>query len=92
MTAKIEWYSDDLFQRVGFIVRDMPMEPDWVMRSFNRHCTVEQCIKNRKFAFRWSRLSVKRFRNNDVRLQLHAIAYNLAAFRRCIDLPEAMAD
>jgi hypothetical protein len=27
-----------------------------------------------------------------VRLQLHALAYNLATFLRCIELPEAMAD
>jgi hypothetical protein len=34
----------------------------------------------------------KRFRDNEVRLQLHALAYNLATFLRCIELPEAMAD
>ena len=28
----------------------------------------------------------------EVRLQLHALAYNLATFLRCIELPEAMAD
>jgi hypothetical protein len=27
-----------------------------------------------------------------VRLQLHALAYNLATFLRCIELPEAIAD
>jgi hypothetical protein len=27
-----------------------------------------------------------------VRLQLHALAYNLATFLRCIELPETMAD
>ena len=27
-----------------------------------------------------------------MRLQLHALAYNLATFVRCIKLPEAMAD
>jgi hypothetical protein len=27
-----------------------------------------------------------------VRLQLHALAYNLATLLRCIDLPEKMAD
>src|SRR3546814_9924240 len=32
------------------------------------------------------------FRHNEVRLQLHALAYNLATFLRCIELPEAMAD
>ena len=51
-----------------------------------------QCIKEGKYAFRWTRLSCKRFRDNEVRLQLHALAYNLATFLRCIDLPEAMAD
>ena len=30
--------------------------------------------------------------DNEVRLQLHALAYNRATFLRCIDLPEAMAD
>jgi len=42
--------------------------------------------------FRWTRLSCKRFRDNEVRLQLHALADNLATFLRYIDLPEAMAD
>uniref|UniRef100_UPI001CBD4CFC transposase n=1 Tax=Tateyamaria pelophila TaxID=328415 RepID=UPI001CBD4CFC len=28
---------------------------------------------------------------NEVRLQLHALAYNLATFLRCIELPEEMA-
>jgi hypothetical protein len=41
---------------------------------------------------RWTRLSCKRFRDNEVRLQLHALAYNLANFLRCIELPEAMPD
>ena len=35
-------------------------------------------------------ISCKRFRDNEVRL--HALAYNLANFLRCIELPEAMAD
>src|SRR3546814_7470334 len=37
-------------------------------------------------------MSCRKFRNNEVRLQLHALAYNLATFLRCIELPEAMAD
>jgi hypothetical protein len=41
---------------------------------------------------RWTRLSCRRFRDNEVRLQLHALAYNLATFLRCIELPETMAD
>jgi hypothetical protein len=78
--------------RVGFIVTNLPMEPDWVVRFYNQRGTAEQHIKEGKYAFRWTRLSCKRFRDNEVRLQLHALAYNLATFLRCIELPEAMAD
>jgi hypothetical protein len=90
--AKIEWHPGELFPRVGFIVTNLPMEPDWVVRFYNQRGTAEQHIKEGKYAFRWTRLSCKRFRDNEVRLQLHALAYNLATFLRCIELPEAMAD
>ena len=30
--AKIEWHPGELFPRIGFIVTNMPMEPDWVVR------------------------------------------------------------
>jgi hypothetical protein len=36
--------------------------------------------------------SCRKFHDNEVRLQLHALAYKLATFLRCIELPEAMAD
>ena len=61
-------------------------------RGYNRRGTAEQHIKESKYAFRWTRLSCRRFRDNEVRLQLHALAYNLATFLRCIELPEAMAN
>jgi hypothetical protein len=54
--------------------------------------TVRKHIKEGKHAFRWTRLSCRRFRDTEVRLHLHALAYNLATFLRCIDLPEPMAD
>src|SRR6056297_1243122 len=90
--AKIEWHPGELFPRVVFIVTNLPMEPDWVVRFYNQRGTAEQHIKEGKYAFRWTRLSCRRFRDNEVRLQLHALAYNLATFLRCIELPEAMAD
>jgi len=76
----------------GHIVTNLPMEPDWVVRFCNRRGTAEQHIKEGKYAFRWTRLSCKRFHDNEVRLQLHALAYNLATFLRCIKLPKALAD
>ena len=90
--AKIEWHPGELFPRLGFIVTNLPMEPDEVTRFYNRRGTAEQHIKEGKYAFHWTRLSCRRFRDNEVRLHLHALAYNLATFLRCIELPEAMAD
>ena len=90
--AKIEWHPGELFPRVGFIVTNLPMEPDEVTRFYNRRGTAEQHIKEGKYAFHWTRLSCRRFRDNEVRLQLHALVYNLATFLRCIELQEAMAD
>ena len=90
--AKVEWHPGELFPRVGFIVTNLPMAPDWIVRFYNQRGTAEQHIKEGKYAFRWTRLSCKRLRDNEVRLQLHALAYNMATFLRCIELPEAMAD
>jgi hypothetical protein len=47
-------------------------------------------IKEGKNAIKWARLSCQRFRNNAVRLQLHALAYNLANFMRTLALPDAV--
>jgi hypothetical protein len=78
--AKIEWHPGELFPRVGFIVTNLPMESDWVVRFYNQRGTAEQHIKEGKYAFHWTRLSCRKFRDNAVRLQLHALAYNLATF------------
>ena len=90
--AKIEWHPGELFPRMGFIVTNLPMEPDCVAQFYNQRGTAEQHIKESKHAFRWTRLPCRKFRDNEVRLQLHALAYNLATLLRCIELPEAMAD
>jgi hypothetical protein len=83
--------SGELFPRVGFIVINLPMGQDWVVRSYNRRGTAQQHIKEGKYAFHWTRLSCRKLRDSEVRLQLHALAYNLATFLRCIELPEEMA-
>jgi Transposase DDE domain group 1 len=51
----------------------------------------EQHIKEGKNAVNWTRLSCRRFAANAVRLQLHALAYNLANFLRTLALPEAVS-
>jgi hypothetical protein len=43
-----------------------------------------------KFCGKWTRLSCCSFAANAVRLQLHALAYNLANFMRTLALPETV--
>jgi hypothetical protein len=43
-----------------------------------------------KAAVRWTRLSCHSFAANAVRLQLHALAYNLGTFLRTLALPEGV--
>ena len=52
-----------------------------------RHC--EQWIKEGKGAIKWTRLSCRSFAANAVRLQLHALAYNLGNFMRTLAMPKA---
>ena len=59
-----------------------------VVKFYNGRGTAEQHIKEGKNAIRWTRLSCHAFRHNAVRLQLHALAYNLANFLRTLALPE----
>jgi hypothetical protein len=63
--------------RVGFIVTELPMGPDWLVQFNNQRGTPEQHTEEGKYAFRWTRLPCWRLRDNDVRLRLHALAYNL---------------
>jgi len=49
-------------------------------------------IKEGKGAIRWTRLSCRSFAANAVRLQLHALAYNLGNFLRTLATPEPIKD
>ena len=49
--------------------------------------TAEQWIREGKLTLRWTRLSCRAFAHNAVRLQLFALAYNLANFLRSLALP-----
>ncbi len=74
--------------RVGFIVTNLSGPAERVVAFYNQRGTAEQWIKEGKNAIKWTRLSCRKFRNNEVRLQLHALAYNLANFMRTLALPE----
>jgi len=88
VVAKVEWHPGELYPRVGFIVTNMTRPAERVVMFYNRRGTGEQWIKEGKNAIAWTRLSCSRFAANAVRLQLHALAYNLANFLRTLALPE----
>jgi hypothetical protein len=54
--------------------------------------SAEQHIKEGKRAIKWTRLSCRTFLANAVRLQLHALAYNLGNFLRTLVTPAAIED
>ncbi len=90
VVAKVEWHPGEFYPRVGFIVTNMTRPPERVVMFYNQRGTAEQRIKEGKNAIVWTRLSCRRFAANAVRLQLHALAYNLANFLRTLTLPEAV--
>ena len=92
VVAKVEWHPGELFPRVGFLVTTLTVPDERVFEFYNRRGTAEQYIKEGKYALKWTRLSCKSFKANEVRLQLHALAYNLANFLRTLVLPNSIVD
>jgi len=88
VVAKVEWHPGEFYPRVGFIVTNLRRSAERVMVFYNHRGTAEQHIKEGKNAFKWMWLSCRKFRNDEARLQLHALAYNLANFMRVLALPE----
>jgi hypothetical protein len=71
--AKVEWHRGELFPRVGFVVTNLPMDPDWIIHFCNQRGTAEQHIKEGRQAINGTRLSCKGMAQNEARLQLHAL-------------------
>jgi hypothetical protein len=92
VVAKVEWHPGELYPRVGFIVTNMARPAANVVAFYNKRGTCEQWIKEGKGAIQWTRLSCRSFAANAVRLQLHALAYNLGNLLRTLATPEPIKD
>ena len=91
MVARVEWHPGELVPRVGFIVTNLTRPAERVVAFYNQRGTAENSISRKaRNAIRWTRLSCQKFRNSEVRLQLHALAYNLGNFMRTLALPKAV--
>ena len=92
VVAKVEWHPGELYPRVGFVVTNLARSAERVVAFYNQRGTAEQWIKEGKGAIKWTRLSCRTFAANAVRLQLHALAYNLGNFMRTLAMPEPIKD
>ncbi len=94
VVAKVEWHPGELFPRVGLdplrgsSVTNLSRPAERVVAFYNQRGTAEQHIKEGKNAGLWTRLTCHKFRDNAVRLQLHALVYNLAKLMRTLALPK----
>ena len=88
VVAKVEWHRGELFPRVGFIVTNLSLRSKNVVKFYNGRGTAEQWIKEGKNAVKWTKLSCRKFKDNQTRLQLFALAYNLGNFLRRLALPK----
>jgi hypothetical protein len=90
VVAKVEWHPGELYPRVGFIVTNLARSAERVVAFYNQRGTAEQWIKEGKGAIKWTRLSCRTFAANAVRIQLHALAYNLGNFMRTLAMPRTV--
>jgi Transposase DDE domain group 1 len=88
VVAKVEWHLGEIYPRVGFIVTNLAQTAERVIAFYNHRGTCEQYVKEGKGAIKWTRLSCRSFAANAVRLQLHALAYNLRNFMRTLAMPK----
>jgi hypothetical protein len=88
VVAKVKWHPGELCQRVGFIVTNLARPAEGVVAFYNHRGNCEQYIKEGEGAIKLTRLSRRSFAANAVRLQLHALTYNLGNFIRTLAMPK----
>jgi hypothetical protein len=92
IVAKIEHHEGELFPRIGYIVTSLKWNKSRVVKFYNKRGTCEQWIKEGKYALNWTRLSCQGFEENEVRLKLFIMAYNLGNIFRTLALPGVIKD
>jgi hypothetical protein len=92
VVAKVEWHPGELFPRISFVVTNLRCKSTNVVVFYNKRGMAEQYMKEWKGALKGTRLSCRSFDANAVRLQLHALAYNLGNLLRSLAIPEPIAE
>jgi len=92
VVVKIEHHPEEFFPRIGYIVTSLNWTNKKVVKFYNKRGTCEQWIKEGKYALNWTRLSCQKFMENEVRLKLFIMAYDLGNFFRTLVLPEEISN
>jgi len=92
IVVKIEHHQGEFFPRIGYIVTSLNRDNRRVVKFYNKRGTCEQWIKEGKYALNWTRLSCQGFMENEVKLKLFIMAYNLGNIFRTLVLPEGIKD
>ena len=82
--------GEEFFPRVSFVVTNLRRFEGDVVKFYNGRGRAEQWIKEGKLALHWTRLSCHDFVDNQVRLQLFVLAYNLGNFLRRLASPNGV--
>ena len=91
VVMKIEHHPGEFFPRIGYIVTSLNWTNKKVVKFYNKRGTCEQWIKEGKYALNWTRLSCQKFIENEVRLKLFIMAYDMGNFFRALVLPEEIS-
>ena len=88
VVARIEWHQGELYPRVGLIATNLSRPSECVVKFLQRPWHGGTMDQRRQERAPLDALVLPAFRHNAVRLQLHALAYNIANFLRTLALPK----
>ncbi len=92
IVAKIEHHEGELFPWIGYIVTSLKWNKSRVVKFYNKRSTCDQWIKEGKYALNRIRLRCQVFGENEVRLKLFIMAYNLGSTFRTPALAEGIME
>jgi len=88
--VKVEKPYNQMTNQYSFIVTNMDLNPEQILRYYRNRGSMENFIKESKAGFDFASTSSKSKTVNANRLQLHVLAYNLFNYFRRMVLPKKM--
>ena len=90
VVVKVEKPYNQLTTQYSFIVTNMDLKPEEILKYYRNRGTMENFIKESKSGFGFASTGSKSKVVNANRLQLHVLAYNLFNYFRRLVLPKKM--